>query len=244
MELVTWDPGIHCGCHRRAFLCIQKKCDPIDRIGNPYLYVFGTGGFFMIVWSVQPKSVLADLEQYGTIRCDLSRSFNLSKTDSLKQPYQWLMKKMEERIGKRPEGVFYPIWAWHTWDFERKAPPSDSAAFLERTEDKVAFTLDIPKKEVVLTDFDAWQYVLNGWLLTLTLSDQKQRALETYLDTLNEKQWVETIEASWNLVFLTDPVCTPEYHRGKYVQATFWELKKEYIINKVILERKVSDEHD
>jgi hypothetical protein len=80
--------------------------------------------------------------------------------------------------------------------------------------------------------------------LTLPLSDQKQRALETYLDTLNEKQWVETIEASWNLVFLTDPVCTPEYHRGKYVQATFWELKKEYIINKVILERKVSDEHD
>lgn len=50
------------------------------------------------------------------------KSFNLTKPDSLEKPYRWLMDRMREKIGPAPAGVDYPVWAWHTWEFERRAP--------------------------------------------------------------------------------------------------------------------------
>ena len=36
--------------------------------------------------------------------------------------YDWLVDQMKERIGPPPEGVSYPVWAWHTWREDSKRP--------------------------------------------------------------------------------------------------------------------------
>ncbi|MDO4633906.1 MAG: DUF3841 domain-containing protein [Eubacteriales bacterium] len=189
----------------------------------------------MKLWTLQPLSILDEIERTGSYRCNRELSYNLSKRDSLDDKYQWLIKRMEQRIGKRPEGVEYPIWAWHTWEEERRCPDIQSAAFLKRTEDKVLLTLEIPENEIVLTDFDAWQIILNGGYLALETAQEKLDELEEWIDSLEEEELDRAIEESWENLF--EIAGSDSEERGRFVQATFWELKKEYILKTDIVEK-------
>ncbi len=192
----------------------------------------------MKLWTVQPASILKEIEKNGTYRCKEEYSYNLSKKDSLKDSYQWLIQEMETRIGRRPEGVEFPIWAWHTWNFTHQCPDMNSPAFLVRNEDKVLLTLEIPDNEIVLTDFDAWQIVMRKSFLTYETEEEKLESMESYLDSLDEKQYQKAIEESWKNVFDIETVNTDNLVRGQYVQATFWQVKKTYIQSYKILKKE------
>lgn len=183
----------------------------------------------MILWTVQPATAVEDINKYGSFRCVAEKSYNLSKSNSLKPQYSWLIEKMKKRIGDPPSGVTYPIWAWHTWEYERRQPDTDSAAFVERDYDTVCFVLDVPDNEVVLTDFDAWQIVMNGWYLSYEQNEEKLDALLERLESLSDDEQLEMIKASWENVFLIDELRSENFSRGEYIQATFWEIKKEYV---------------
>ena len=183
----------------------------------------------MTVWTTQPRAALTALEETGVFRCEPQKSFNLSKPDSLKKPYRWLTARMQTRIGPPPTGVVYPVWAWHTWEFERRCPDPESAAFLRRTEEKALFTLEIPENELVLTDFDAWQSVMMGSYVSDAATPAAYAALEARLDALSPEETEAEIERSWENVFLTDRVESDVLIRGRYIQATFWELKRAYV---------------
>lgn len=183
----------------------------------------------MKLWSIQPKNVLDEIRSQETFRCDASRSYNLSKSGSLRLPYQWLISQMEKKIGPRPSGVNYPIWAWHTWNFQRTKPDPDSSAFLERTESKVFLTLEIPDSQVVLTDFDAWQNVLRNSYVSAATDEKSYERASKLLDTLSDEELKSEIQKSWQNVFRIDPINNEYLVRGRYVQATFWEIRKEYI---------------
>ena len=47
----------------------------------------------MTVWTIQPAEALKEIEELGNYRCVSERSFNLSKLDSLKPAYKWLIEK-------------------------------------------------------------------------------------------------------------------------------------------------------
>ncbi len=185
----------------------------------------------MKLWTLQPLSIMEEIQQNGSYRCRKDLSFNLSKRDSLDAQYHWLMERMEQRIGRAPEGVAYPVWAWHTWEGKRQCPEPDSAAFLRRTEDKVLLTLEIPEEDVVLTDFDSWQCVLNGSYLSNETDPEKLDQLEEFIDSLDDDQLEQEIEKSWEHVFEILASPDPDSERGRFVQATFWEIRKEYVIN-------------
>lgn len=184
----------------------------------------------MIVWTFQPASIMEEIERTGTFRCDPSRSFNLTKENSLKRQYAWLMEQMEKRIGRRPEGVSYPVWAWHTWEFGRRMPDPDSGAFLESREQKIALTLDLPEDRMVLTDFDAWQLVMNSSFLSDVIETEEEFEKQlSWLVGLSEEELLKETERSWQRVFDVEPYDSDTFSRGRYVQATFWEIRKEYI---------------
>jgi hypothetical protein len=181
----------------------------------------------MLAWTIQPLTIMQDIEQYGTFRCDPSRSFNLSKTNSLKPAYRWLMREMRERIGAAPEGVVYPIWAWHTWEGEHKAPDPDSAAFLQRTEDKVYLTLDLPEDHAILTDYEKWQSVMMNTFLFWGRTEEEVQQQIDEADSLEGEVLETAMQKSWQNVFqLAD---------AHYIQATFWEIRREYIVDAKIL---------
>lgn len=183
----------------------------------------------MLVWTMQPADALAQIERSGVFRCDPARSFNLTKPDSLAGPYRWLTERMRERIGAPPEGVVSPVWAWHTWDFERRSPEPESPAFLRRTEEKVLLTLDVPDAALVLTDFDAWQSLMLGSYVSAARTEAELEREFAALEALDADALDAAIRASWENVFLTDRVACGEIVRGRYVQATFWEIRQEYI---------------
>ena len=136
---------------------------------------------------------------------------------------------MREKIGEEPEGVEYPVWAWHTWDFERKAPDPEDPSFLRRDSEKVLLTLDIPEDKIVLTDFDAWHGVMMNTYVSAAATEEEYNAVEEFLEDLDEEELERAIRDSWDNVFLTDRVETECLVRGRYVQGTFWEILPEYV---------------
>lgn len=103
--------------------------------------------------------------------------------------YDWLVGKMEDKIGKRPDGMTYPIWAWFRQEFRNEftldirdyGMPGDELVLLE---------LEIPEKNVVLTDYDKWCVLINEWpviksedgrfIITGSWSKKKGRYYELY----------------------------------------------------------------
>lgn len=185
----------------------------------------------MKLWTMQPASLLNEIEKNGVFRCDESKSFNLTKENSLKPQYNWLINQMEQKIGKRPDGVKFPIWAWHTWEFKRQMPDPDSAAFLKRDGDRVFLTIDIPEEKVVLTDFDAWQNVMTDGFVSAATNEREYDREAELLDTTDDTELAKLIQKSWQNVFIVDKVDNEFLTRGKYIQATFWEIIPEYIID-------------
>ncbi len=189
----------------------------------------------MKLWTLQPLTILNEIAATGTYRYKKELSYNLTKQNALTNEYQWLMEEMEQRIGHKPEGVEYPIWAWHTWKGKQQSPDTNSAAFLQRNEDKVLLTLEIPEKEVVLTDFDAWQYVLNGGYVPSHEDIEQFEEIQNHIDSLDENELNRFIQSSWKNVFQTTRIDTAEYQRGYFIQATFWEIKKDYILSTQVI---------
>ena len=82
----------------------------------------------------------------------------------------------------------------------------------------------------MLTDFDAWQLVMNGNYVSDLISSEAdfERTL-SWLEGLSEEDLRKETELSWQRVFDTEPYDSDFFTRGRYVQATFWEIRKEYI---------------
>lgn len=166
----------------------------------------------MILWSLQQQGFL-DKPPFIT---DGRKSYKW-----FREPYSWLVKEMEKRIGPPPKRVKYPVWAWHTIHGKRRSPDLRSHYHFEKGIPFHRITLEIPDDKVVLTDFDFWHFPLNKWYLPDVCGDYDCG------DTVK-------IEKSWQYVFdVTES--NPCYDANKIpfsertIQATFWEIKPEYI---------------
>ena len=51
----------------------------------------------------------------------------------------------------------------------------------------------------------------------------------SWLVALSEEDLRKETERSWQRVFNTEPYDSDSFSRGRYVQATFWEIRREYI---------------
>lgn len=182
----------------------------------------------MRVWSVQPIEVYNKFIKDGYLICDPALSENIAEPCFL-QAYNWLVKQMEEKIGKRPEGVTYPIWAWHTREWKHKKPDLRLSGYMARGEKAVLLELEIPDNEIVLSDFDAWHFVLNRWYLSGALNEEDCDRDEAMFETLPSAEKEQTLHKSWKRVFDTTPFNNDWTCRGRYIQATFWVLKSEYV---------------
>ncbi len=58
---------------------------------------------------------------------------------------------------------------------------------------------------------------------------------ERLLDTLTGAELEEEIRRSWDNIFIVESKNKDFSQRGRYVQATFWEIKEEYIAEKRLL---------
>ena len=182
----------------------------------------------MKLWTIQPAEIMNEIEEKGYFICIPEKAENL-QYDSFKRAYEWLLKEMSVRVSEKPTDVSFPIWAWHTRDWKRKKPDLRCSAYDKKGTKCVCLELEVPDNEVLLSDFDHWHYVLNNMYLDNSTNEEEWEKEQDWFDTLSPEEKEKTRENSWLKIFNIEPIDTDWVCSGRFIQATFWKLKKEYI---------------
>jgi len=186
----------------------------------------------LILWTIQAPAAWAKLRKDGVL---LARRRNLTE-ESWTDAYEWMMSRMEERIGAPPESDCIPLWAWARWGgMKRRRPDLRAAGHLSKGEEGVRIEFQQAADSVVLSDFGLWHFVLNYWYLPHSEEDEivfeaklNSRGLSFFHDKpLPDADLHSEMTDSWERIFDLEwfhPEITnvPE---ERSVQATMWELR-------------------
>lgn len=193
----------------------------------------------MKLWTVHPYCVYELIQTKGFYRCEPSFS-ELLDSDEFFTAYDWISKQMKSRIGNPPDGIKYPVWAWHSVNGKHQRPDM-------RTVDMKVFKksalmeIEIPDNQVLLTDFDDWHLVLNDCIYYKANSipnlsseewDAEAEKEDAYFASLSDEEKTIYKQNSWENI-----ICSEGQPLPKYVQATFWELRKDQIKKVWILKK-------
>lgn len=179
----------------------------------------------MLLWTIQPERVWRLLKQEKIFRYNPAKSVYLNGEDDFSAAYGWLAAQMEKRIGKRPEGVTYPVWAWHTFNWKHRKPDLRDHYFSAHYGAYACIEIDISEENVLLSDEENWHFVLNDWFYSGAKSEEEYDRLEAEYNGLPEEEKSKAREKSWEGVFNVEPIDTDWHRQGCYVQAVFWELR-------------------
>jgi hypothetical protein len=179
----------------------------------------------MILWTCQEEAVYNELLKTGVYRCDL----NLSSMKDCCEKYDWLVRQMKQRIGPPPEQVTYPVWAIYQQSDKHRKPDlrRERWEFGCDGERFACIEIEIPDRDVLLSDFDAWCMLLSDFLISDT--EQEGCCLEAQYEALSPSEKRRMKEKNRERVFDLSPLNNGWARRGYEIQATFWELRLEQV---------------
>ena len=179
----------------------------------------------MILWTSQEEAVYNELLKTGVYRCDL----NLSPMKDCRKQYDWLVRQMKQRIGPPPEQVNYPVWVLYQQDGKHRKPDlrRERWAVGCNGERFACLEIEIPDRDVLLSDFDAWCMLLSDFLISDT--EQEGCCLEAQYEALSPSEKRRMKDKNWERVFNLSPLNNGWSRRGYYIQANFWELRLEQV---------------
>jgi hypothetical protein len=147
--------------------------------------------------------------------------------------YRWMARELARRVGPPPRGVRLPLWAW----VER--PDLRSGAHLPRGSRGVLLELELPRRAVLLSNFERFHAVLNRHYLACSAADEA-RFEQRLASSGGRQRWPYArairprVEASWSRVFsFAARVREPAYYgpaEEATVQAVLWELHEEQVV--------------
>lgn len=182
----------------------------------------------MRLWTIQPAHIYEALKGGYVYRCDPEKAQLLTES-SFGPAYDWLSEQMRLRIGAPPDGVKYPVWAWHTLEWKHKRPDLRRVEFCTYRAQQVCMEIEIPDTQVLLSNEDMWHIVLNNGFYGDCCTEQEWEAEEKWFEKLSSGQQIQYKRKSWEKIFDVSPARETAWDaHGKYVQATFWELKPEH----------------
>ena len=179
----------------------------------------------MILWTCQEEAVYNELLKTGVYRCDL----NLSSMKDCCEKYDWLVRQMKQRIGPPPEQVTYPVWAIYQQSDKHRKPDlrRERWEFGCDGERFACIEIEIPDRDVLLSDFDAWCMLLSDFLMSDT--EQEGCCLAARYEALSPCEKRRMKEKNRERVFDLSPLNNGWARRGYEIQATFWELRLEQV---------------
>ncbi len=179
----------------------------------------------MILWTSQEEAVYNELLKTGVYRCDL----NLSSMKDCREKYDWLVRQMKQRIGPPPDKVTYPVWAWYQQQGKHRKPDLRRERWEVGCDGErfACIEIEIPDREVLLSDFDAWCIILSDFLISDT--EEEDRCLEAQYEALSPSEKRRMKDKNWERVFNLSPLNSDWMRRGYDIQATFWELRLEQL---------------
>lgn len=179
----------------------------------------------MRIWTIQPVELYRKLESKGVLLADGRRCDRYFRA-----AYQWMTAQMRHRLP--PSRGRFPWWGWCRYEKHRAKPDLRAGGYLRKGQQGARIELELADDEVLLSDFNDWHYVLNGWFLAD--NEAEDGRFEQELEELGHKlfdpypEFVRAkILASWERIFELrggDPVWGTRPLRQS-TQATFWELR-------------------
>ena len=108
-------------------------------------------------------------------------------------------------------------------------PPvlQDQGFPVQRSSLLLCLELEVPDNEVLLSDFHAWHFVLNRWPISDT--EEESTRIDEFLEHTGDKEAGAFLHKNWERALDIRPFENDWTSRGNDVQATFWELKREYV---------------
>lgn len=177
----------------------------------------------MRLWTLQPLKIWQILQESGIFRCAPEKC---SMPEFQKQ-YKWLAEQMCRKVGPAPYGIKLPVWAWYKQNFKNEKPDLRSERWRcgEENQDYVCMELSIDENRVMLSDFDSWVIILNDGLISA--SEEEYEELKNKYEYLPDNEKFSFKQENWKRVFDITPYDNEWRVCGKWIQATFWELKIE-----------------
>lgn len=191
----------------------------------------------MRLWTVQPYCVYELLQKEGVYRCDPKKT-QMLQYDKYLNAYKWISNQMRRRIGNPPVGTIYPVWAWYVFEGKNKRPDMRKTS-VKVNEKSVIWEVEVPDKEVLLTDHGYWHIALNDSInykanyknISDDEWDIEVEKEDKFFNKLTQKERRLYKEKSWESIICSKDASYP------YIQATFWEIKDNYIKNAWILKK-------
>lgn len=183
----------------------------------------------MILWTIQPKNTLDIIKEKGVFTCDTTKSEWYNSSNEFHRAYDWLVKEMDNRGIYHPKELQLPLWAWHTIEYKHQKPDYYEMGFGKEGDELICIEFEISDNEVLLSDFDNWLLILNNDFVTECNNGKEWDEEQQWLDNLPEDKRKTAIINSWQRIFNLEAVNNDIRIAGSYIQATFWQLKKEMI---------------
>lgn len=158
--------------------------------------------------------------------------------------YRWLLAYLPDKPTHVAESQnTMPIWAWYQChSVDKKKPDLRHSGYLTKGTEAILLEIEKPEEQVLLSDYQLWHHVLNGWYLPSSMADAEcfekelaNQAIDIYKEELANlpKPIKQKITASWQRIFnldwyeqdITDPI------NQKSIQATFWSLHRDEVVS-------------
>ena len=185
----------------------------------------------MRLWTAQTPEIYKSLIDTGVYH---TKESEINDFEFWKRSYDWLVAKMIEHIGSPPVGVNYPIWLWYIWNGKHHKPDLRSrTTFGPKGLKQVLLEVEVPDDQVLLSDFDAWHFVLNDYVILNAQNEIEYEEMYKHFESLSKEQQEAERIKSWEKVFDITPFENDFYCKGKWVQATIWELRSDQIVRAI-----------
>ena len=170
------------------------------------------------LWTIQDEAAFEVFQKTGVLRADPS---HLIFDGEFQPAYDWMVAQMRQRIGPAPAGVQYPVWAWYQWEGKRKRMDLRQSGYAKRGTPMVQITFEADTKDFLLSDFDAWHFVLNHDYI----ADNEQDWDDFH--TIDGHQNTIEIIQSWDKIFDMDRdiLNWNADPTARSIQATLWEIR-------------------
>lgn len=184
----------------------------------------------MRLWTIQPERIYEVLKAEKFFYCDPSKSILVTECD-FGRAYDWMAAQMRLRIGGPPDGVRYPIWAWHTLYWKNQKPDLRRMEFRNYTGNQVCMELEIPDDQVLLSDEEMWHCILNDSYIGNSTNEEEFDIEYDWFEKLPQTRQKILKEKSWEKIFdISLPINTEWHRQGMFIQAVFWVLRLEYVV--------------
>lgn len=199
----------------------------------------------MKIWTIQPVYVYDKLREEKVLYTDITKSscYNFSdflcnelKKDNIEVDesdftvfnvaYDWLKDRMSEVI-ERPSNATYPWWGWYKRNMRNSKPDLRESGYANKGEQLVCMELELEESNVLLSDFDLWHFCISNSFIPDVDNEAEFDAQYDWFESLSKEEQEKEKFKSWETIFDTHLDFRPWHKRGKWVQATFWELRLE-----------------